>query len=174
MGPTGNVGEPGIPGEKGLPGDIGPPGPTGPAGPASGASAYGERYSNTPQVIPLTQDIEAAVPLEQTGPSLFTEYINTHSITVNKQGLYLVLYYLSAAPSMDGNITISVRLNGTKIPGSEVNSEGISNYFNQISGSLLTTIDEGDELSLGVKCNITLNLTFNGSSNARVIIIKLD
>lgn len=174
MGPTGNVGEPGIPGEKGLPGDIGPTGPTGPAGSASGASAYGERYSNTPQVIPLTQDIEAAVPLEQTGPSLFTEYINTHSITVNKQGLYLVLYYLSAAPSMDGNITISVRLNGTKIPGSEVNSEGISNYFNQISGSLLTTIDEGDELSLGVKCNITLNLTFNGSSNARVIIIKLD
>lgn len=75
---------------------------------------------------------------------------------------------------MDGNITISVRLNGTKIPESEVNSEGISNYFNQISGSLLTTIDEGDELSLGVKCNITLNLTFNGSSNARVIIIKLD
>lgn len=97
----------------------------GPTGPASGASAYGERYSNTPQIIPLTQDVEAVVPLEQTGPSLNTSYLDTHSVTINKQGLYLVLYHLSAAPSMDGNLTVSVRLNGAKIPGSEVNSEGI-------------------------------------------------
>lgn len=146
----------------------------GPTGPSSGINAYGERYSNTPQIIPLTQDIDAIVTLEQTGPSLLTSYIDNHSITVNKEGLYLVLYYLSAAPSMDGNLTISIKSNGNKIPGSNINSEGISNYFNQINGSLITKINEGDKLSLSVKCNISLNLTFNGSSNARIIVIKLD
>ena len=60
----------------------------GPTGPSSGINAYGERYSNTPQIIPLTQDINAIVPLEQTGPSLLTSYTDNHSITVNKEGLY--------------------------------------------------------------------------------------
>ena len=75
---------------------------------------------------------------------------------------------------MDGNLTVSIKSNGNKIPRSDINNEGISNYFNQINGSLITKINERDKLSLSVKCNISLNLTFNGSSNARIIVIKLD
>lgn len=177
IGVTGPTGPKGIQGESGIQGpkgDIGPTGPTGPTGPSYGIGAYAERFSNTPQTIELIANEEKTLPLEKMGPALFTSYDTENAITINRDGLYFIQYQLSTAPSMDGNLTLSLNYNDTKIQGSDVNSEGISGYFNQVNGFILTPLKQGEILTLCVKCNISLNLTFNGSTNAKLTLIKLD
>ena len=173
-GPTGPKGDKGEQGVQGPQGDIGPTGPTGPTGPSYGIGAYAERFSNTPQTVELTANVDKTLPMERLGPSLFTSYDTENAITINRDGLYFIQYQLSAAPSMDGNFTLSLMYNDTKIQGSDVNSEGISGYFSQISGFVLTPLKQGEVITLCVKCDISLNLTFNGSTNAKLTLRKLD
>ena len=170
-GPTGPTGSMGDKGEQGIQGDVGP---TGPIGPSYGIGAYAERFSNTPQTVELTANVDKTLPMERLGPSLFTSYDTENAITINRDGLYFIQYQLSAAPSMDGNFTLSLMHNDTKIQGSDVNSEGISGYFSQINGFVLTPLKQGEVITLCVKCDISLNLTFNGSTNAKLTLIKLD
>ena len=173
-GPTGPIGLKGETGEQGPKGEIGPTGPTGPTGPSYGIGAYAERFSNTPQTVELTANVDKTLPMERLGPSLFTSYVTENAIIINRDGLYFIQYQLSAAPSMDGNFTLSLKYDDTKIQGSDVNSEGISGYFNQINGFVLTPLKQGEIITLCVKCDISLNLTFNGSTNAKLTLIKLD
>lgn len=158
-------------GEQGLQGIQGVEGPKGDPG---GISAYGERYSNTNQQFHVLANNDTIMPLEQTGPSLSTTYDSSYTIEVNKQGTYLVSYFLNVAPSVDTNYVVSVEVMGAKIPASSIKVEGKANSINNVSGSIFLSLVEFDEVNLVITSEQDADLIFNGTTNGRLSIIKIN
>lgn len=177
IGPTGPKGDPGSQGEagpmgpKGERGDIGPQGLKGDPG---GIEAYGERYSNKAQTFQITANRETIIPLEQTGPAIFTDYDSSYAIEIKKYGAYLVNYYLNVATSVDTNYVISVNASGTKLPASNVKVQAKANTIQQVYGSALFALVEGDEVTLVVSSEKNTDLIFDDTTCAKLSVIKLD
>lgn len=159
---------------QGKKGEQGLPGIQGPKGDAFGVNAYGERYSNTNQQFHILANNDTIIPLEQTGPSLSTTYDSSYTIEVNKSGLYLVSYFLNVAPSIDVNYIVSIETMGVKVPSSSIKVEGKANSINNISGSIFLNLVEYDEINLTITPEQDADLIFDGTTNARLSIIKLD
>lgn len=185
-GPKGEKGDPGLPGlngEKGEMGPIGPQGsqglqgemgPTGPKGEPYGVGAYGERYTDSTQSFSVTADTETIIPLEKTGPSIFTRYDTNYAIDIKKTGIYQINYFVNVAPSIDVTYVISVKTSDGKIISSDIECEARANIISNIYGTTLGTLLENDELSLVIKASQDVDLMFNGSTSAKLSIIKLD
>ena len=188
-GPAGEKGDTGPKGDKGDTGEIGPKGDTGPIGPKGekgdtgpkgdkgdpyGIEAYGERYSNSNQRFSLKANNETIIPLEGTGPAIFTDYDSSYAIEIRKYGLYQISYFLNAATSEDVNYTISVRASGTKLPASEVRGVGKKDAITFVYGSLLFSLTEEDEVTLIIKTDKDTDLIFDGTTNAKLTVVKLD
>ena len=158
-------------GPKGERGDIGPQGLKGDSG---GIEAYGERYSNKSQTFQITADRETVIPLEQTGPAIFTDYDSSYAIEIKKYGAYLVNYYLNVATSVDTNYVISVNASGIKLPASNVKVQAKANTIQQVYGSALFALVEGDEVTLVVSSEKNTDLIFDDTTCAKLSVIKLD
>ena len=182
-GETGPKGETGLQGPKGEQGLIGPTGPkgdrgeTGPKGPKGDpgeVAAYGERYSNQNQRFSLKANVETIIPLEQTGPAIFTNYNSTYAIEIKKYGTYLINYFLNIATSTDTNYIVNVKANGVKAPASVIKGEGKANLISSINGSTLFALTEDDEVTLAITTDRDTDLIFDGTINAKLSVIKLD
>lgn len=194
IGPTGSTGLKGEPGEMGLQGskgDIGAQGPTGPTGPqglggnivpqgptgtkgeTGGISAFAERYMHTKQDIQFQADVEQVIPLTITGPVFNASYDTENSITIYEIGTYKIDYLLTVEPLGDDVITISVKSNNLLISGSDISGDGTADYFTELSGTVITELQPDDVLTLTAKTDKTTTLSFNGSTNAKLSIIKL-
>ena len=176
-GPTGakgDKGDTGPAGPKGDSGETGPVGPQGAKGDPNGVGAYGERYSDSDQRFNVTADTEIIMPLEKTGPAIFTDYNSTYAIEIRKYGAYLISYFLNVSPSVDINYSISVRVSGIKLPASEVSASAKANTKSFISGSLIFSLTEDDEVTLVIKTDKNAELIFDGTTNAKLTVVKLD
>ena len=173
-GPKGEIGPAGPQGEAGPKGDTGEQGPIGPRGEPNGIGAYAERYSNTNQRFNLIANNETIIPLEQTGPIIFAEYNSSYAITIKKYGTYQINYFLNIATSSDTNYTVSVRVNGTKLLGSNIKGEAKANSISKVNGVVLFALREDDEINLVIASEQNTELIFDGSTNAKLSIIKLD
>lgn len=171
QGPKGEQGEIGPTGPKGDRGEIGPQGPKGDPGEVA---AYGERYSNQNQRFSLKANVETIIPLEQTGPAIFTNYNSTYAIEIKKYGTYLINYFLNIATSTDTNYTVNVKANGVKAPASVIKGEGKANSISSINGSTLFALTEDDEVTLVITTDQDTDLIFDGTINAKLSVIKLD
>lgn len=180
QGPKGDKGDQGPQGEQGIQGQIGPQGETGPIGPKgpkgdpNGVGAYGERYSRSRQTFSLTANRETIIPLEQTGPAFFTEYNNTYAILARKFGAYYISYSISAVTSVDITYQVSVKANGTTFPSSVIKGEGKAGSITTLNGSFIFAVAEGEEVTLVITTDKNTDLIFDGTTNARLSIIKLD
>lgn len=170
-GPKGDKGDAGPMGPKGERGDIGPQGLKGDPG---GIEAYGERYSNKAQTFQITAGRETIIPLEQTGPAIFTDYDSSYAIEIKKYGAYLVNYYLNVATSVDTNYVISVNASGIKLPASNVKVQAKANTIQQVYGSALFALVEGDEVTLVISSEKNTDLIFDDTTCAMLSVIKLD
>ena len=174
IGPQGIRGEQGVAGPPGEQGEVGPAGPQGPRGEPNGVGAYGERYSASTQRFGLTANIETIIPLETTGPAIFVDYDSSYAIHIKKYGIYQISYFLNAATSVDTNYTISARVSETKILGSIIKGEGKANSINNISGTVIFGLYEGDEVTLIINSDQNTELIFDGTTCAKLTVIKLD
>ena len=198
IGPTGERGPVGIPGQMGLKGekgDIGPTGPkgdkgdTGPIGPKgeqgdqgiqgprgepNGVGAYGERFSISDQTFSVSAGRETIIPLDRTGPAIFTDYDSSYAIEIRKYGTYQISYAINTTTSVDTNFIISVRATGTKLPGSEIKVQGKANNISSASGSVFFGLTEDDEITLVITSEKDTDLIFDGTTNARLSVLKLD
>lgn len=189
IGPTGPQGEKGDQGERGLPGEMGLPGAQGPAGPPGeqgpqgvqgpkgdpgGLEAYGERYSNTNQRFNVTANSEIIIPLEQTGPAIFTDYDSSYAILIRRPGLYQISYFLSIATTVDTTYVVSIKASGTRLPGSNVKGEAKANSISKVNGSLLFSLFENDEVTFVITADQNTELIFDGTTNAKLTVVKLD
>lgn len=160
-------GEQGIQGLKGEQGDVGP------KGDAGGISAYGERYSDMTQRFNVVADNDTIIPLEQTGPALFTGYDTAYSIDIKKTGFYQINYFLNVATSTDTKYVVSVKNQDVTVPASNIECEAKANIINKVYGTVIFALLEDDELSLSIRTNQDTELIFDGSTSAKLSIIKL-
>ena len=174
QGPKGEQGEAGPQGATGEKGEQGPQGEQGPKGEPNGLGAYGERYSNSNQSFNVTANTETIVPLEQTGQAIFIEYDSSYAIEIQKYGTYQINYFFGATTSVDTNYTISIKASGIKLPSSEIKVEAKANTKSFVSGNVIFGLKEDDEITLVITADNNTNLTFDGSTNAKLSVLKLD
>lgn len=173
-GDKGDTGEKGETGPQGPRGDIGPQGPTGVKGDTGGIGAYAEKYTNTRQTKEFQANTETLIELDKSGPSLNASYTPDNSITIDELGVYKIDYLVTVEPLTDTLLTIGVNCNGALIEGSDISGDGTADYFTELSGTVICELVPDDILILTLKTDRTANLSFNGSTNAKLSIIKLN
>ena len=121
----------------------------------------------------LQQAIDTTIPLNEKGVALFTEYPDDNSIKINESGVYLVSYFFTGATNEDCSLTTSIRANNILQPATNTTSEFQAQIINNISGSTIVSLLKDDHITLNIKSSITVNLIFNGSTNAMLSVIKI-
>ena len=86
---------------------------------------------------------------------------------------YKIDYFLTTDPKIEMALTIGVNCNNTLIPGSDISGDGIADYFTQLMDIIIVELVHDDVLTLVIKADRTTSLSFNGSTNAKLSIIKL-
>ena len=95
----------------------------------------GQAYHDVKPIILI--DYETIIPLEKSGPSHSINYNSSYAIEIKEMGVYQITYFLNIATSVDTNYIVSVRATGTKIPASDIKSEGKADTINKVNGSVL-------------------------------------
>lgn len=174
QGPQGEQGKEGPTGPQGIGGNIGPQGPAGPKGDTGGIGVYAEKYANTQQTKEFQQNVETIIELDKNGPILNATYMPDNSITINEIGVYKIDYLITVEPLVATLLTIGIARNNTLIPGSDISGDGTADYFTELSGTIICELRPDDVINLTLKADKTANLSFNGSTNAKLNIIKLN
>lgn len=159
-------------GDKGDQGERGIQGPAGPPG-TEFVSSYGIRYSMSDTQLTLTQGIDTIIPLPEKGVAFLTEYPDENSIKIKESGVYLISYLLCGATNEECAITMSVRANDILQPATSATNEFSAQTINIISGSTIVSLQSNDLLTLNAKPSKTVNIKFNGSTNAMLNVVKI-
>ncbi|OKZ84180.1 MAG: hypothetical protein BHW07_00425 [Clostridium sp. CAG_433_25_7] len=101
------------------------------------------------------------------------EEAKANSIKINESGVYLVSYFFTGATNEDCSLTTSIRANNILQPATNTTSEFQAQIINNISGSTIVSLLKDDHITLNIKSSITVNLIFNGSTNAMLSVIKI-
>lgn len=168
-GPTGPKGETWERGPKGDKGDIGPQGPAAPIEIVS----YAERYLAKEQELQLSANVDSIVPLNETGPALFAEYTSENAIDIKENGFYEIGYFFSANSKDNTNLYLSVKYNDLLLPASNILVNFQANTINTVSNKIIAALQEGDVLTLGIRANNNVTLSFDGNTNAVLTIVKI-
>ena len=160
---------------KGEKGDVGEKGPQGPAGPPGKEfiSSYGIRYSMSDTQINLPQATDTVILLPEKGVAFLTEYPDDNSIKIKENGVYLVSYLLCGATNEECSLTMSVRANNILQPATSATSEFNAQIINSISGTTILSLQTNDLITLNIKPSKTVNMRFNGSTNAMLSVTKI-
>ena len=159
-------------GEQGPKGDKGDIGPQGPAAPIEIVS-YAERYLAKEQELQLSANVDSIVPLNETGPALFAEYTSENAIDIKENGFYEIGYFFSANPKDNTNLYLSVKYNDLLLPASNILVNFQANTINTVSNKIIAALQEGDVLTLGIRANNNVTLSFDGNTNAVLTIVKI-
>ena len=151
-----------------------PKGETGERGAPNGIEAYGMRYTNTMQRFNLSANQDTIIPLELTGPAIFTNYNSSYAIEIRKYGTYKIDYFLNVTTSTDTTYTITVKVSGIIMAASNIKVEAKANTKNLIGSSLLYALKKDDEVTLNITANNNTELIFDGTTTAKLSVIKLD
>ena len=171
IGPRGPRGEIGPMGPKGMERIAGPRGEQGIPG---GITAYAERYFNTKETQSIQANTETTVKLDKTGPRFNTLYLTENAINIHDLGVYKIDYFLTCEPSVDSILTIAIKKNQEIIKGSNISGDGTAAYFTELSGTVITQLLPDDVITLIVKTDKAVDLSFNGNTNAKLSLIKLN
>ncbi len=144
-------------------------GSTGPKGDSGGIS----RYVYTQKSQELMANTETVVVLNITGLSMNAFYTTENAITLFEVGTYKIDYFLTAESKTETVLTIDVNRNNTLIPESDISGDGIVDYFTQLTGTIIVELVPDDVLTLVIKAERATSLSFNGSTNTKLSIIKL-
>lgn len=144
-------------------------GSTGTKGDSGGIS----RYVYTQKSQELMANTETVVVLNIAGLSMNAFYTTENAITFFEVGTYKIDYFLTTEPKTEMVLTIGVNRNNTLIPESDISGDGIVDYFTQLTGTIIVELVPDDVLTLVIKADRTTSLSFNGSTNAKLSIIKL-
>lgn len=152
IGPTGPTGPTG---PRGLPGVTGPTGPTGPTG-ATGATgtggltAFGGRYNNTAEALSLVAATPMQIPAAIALPAVQVTETGNNSITTEEAGIYEITYMVIGSSPISTTFTLSVRVNGTDLAGTQSVREAAANTVYTFSGNTIAELASGDVIDLAV------------------------
>lgn len=172
QGATGATGPAGI----GITGATGVTGPTGPTG-ATGALPYptsADFYSIIAQTLaPTGIGRFTPVPLTISTPYYINLEDDGYTITIQKQGLFLITY--SITPSAGANANASVALGQTRGGILLLSHRPMIANNTSVTGSFVATLGAGEQLYLGVSSTETVTLPGNAKrwANATLSITQV-
>ncbi len=102
------------------------------------------------------------------------DYDSSYALHIKYYGVYKINYFLNIATSVDVNYTVSIRISGTKLPGSEIKGESKANTISSVSGTLIYSLTEDNEITLVIKTDSNAELIFDGTTNVKLSAIKLN
>ena len=152
-----------------------PQGPTGPTGPQgdpgvnSGLTSYGGKYSTTNQVFTTVLGTPTEVTLPTLTPSLDLNTANPNALTIITPGDYEITYNILAEVNNAGNLSLSVRNNGTNIPGTLQTLNLTANKSENFSGSIITTLAAGDIIDIALTSTVD---NTDGTINQAALTLK--
>ena len=153
-------------GEKGEKGDQGEVGP-------APDIAYGERYLDLEQELVLTAGQDTLVPLNLGGPAFFTYFDTENTIEIKQDGFYLISYFFSASPSDDCKITAMVKRNDLLFQACNVTTDMKANTIGNISNMIIGALSDGDKVTICVRSSVNTTLTFDGSTSANLVLVRI-
>lgn len=153
---------------KGEKGDTGPRGPAG----APPSVSYGEKYSDELTDLEVTS-VDKIVPLKNNGPGFNMSYTTENAIDITVGAVYLISYFFSATPKASCTLTVSVKDNDLLLPASRLKAQWEPNFVNSISNTFITTFSEGDVITLTVKADQNVTLSFDEHTSVVLTITKI-
>jgi len=148
-------------------------GPTGATGPNFGLAAYGGRYSDAPQTINLTLGGTSQVGLPTVMPVNNITTATANTLTLTQAGTYKIDYFLNASVAIGTTLTMSIRANGTDIPGTIISrllSVGVSSLY---SGSIIVTLAAGTNIDMALSALLAVGVTLGTGTNASLTVTKI-
>lgn len=121
----------------------------------------------------LEAEIETIIPLEEIGTALFITYDKANSITVNKDGIYQINYLTNLVSSSDVTITFSIQYDEVNIAGTQTFEKLQSNQLAKINSTVITDLQENDNLNLVIKSDKKTNITFMDGINSKISLFKI-
>ncbi len=164
--PKGDKGETGEQGQTGEPGPEGKPGTT-------TIESYGEKYLTKKEDLKLTASTDTIVPLNEIGPSKNINSDTENTIQINQSGTYLISFYFSAKPNKSCNLNISVMKGNTLLTGSNVSVSWEPSFQKDVSGTLISNLSSDDKITLNVRSDIEVDLSFDGNTDAILTLTKI-
>lgn len=176
IGPTGPRGLQGVQGERGLQGLRGEKGDVGPAGPKGdvGLGVYGERFATDVKSFSTTMNEPTVIPLNSLGPAIFTRYEKENTITVKKSGFFKIDYFFNAICDVDTTFTLSLEHDEIEILGSDIKVDAKQNVRTVFFNSVITNLYEDEDITLTIETDKDVNFTFDGTTVAKINVIKID
>ncbi len=143
---------PGLLDQGRLPGVTGPTGPTGPTGATGtgGLTAFGGRYNNTAEALSLAAATPLQIPAAIALPAVQVTETGNNSITTEEAGIYEITYMVIGSSSISTTFTLSVRVNGTDLAGTQSVREAAANTVYTFSGNTIAELASGDVIDLAV------------------------
>lgn len=149
-----------------------PMGVTGPTGPSI-ILAFGYKFSDLGTILNLTRQEVMKVPLNRNGEARKINLEDNSDFIIVENGIYKLEYYFSGSISSDTAFFTELLRNGEAIDGTTISKDLITNTDSDFYGACVTTLEANDRISLGVRANNDVVLTFAPDINAYVIITKL-
>ena len=102
--------------------------------------------------------------------------VGTNALTVANAGTYEINYMLSGtgASGSTGDLTLSVRRNGTAIPSATITQSVTTNDGVEMTGSTIVDLTAGDVISLALEASSTATFDLSENTNATLSVKKLD
>lgn len=145
--------------------------PIGPTGPEHIAT-FGYEFSDIGTILNLKKQEGAQIPLNRVGSSREMK-LEENQFTILTNGIYKIEYYFSGSISVDTALFVEVLQNDEEIDGTTISKDLITNTDSDFYGMTITTLNEGDIITLGVRANNDVVLTFAPDINAYLLITKL-
>lgn len=172
MGPTGPRGPAGPMGFVGPTGPRGATGPTGPTGPAQ-VSVYGSKYDSTATPISLTENVLGVIPISSSGPISGITGTTANALIIEEAGVYKIDYFFQGSAAQTGTITMEVLKNSNPITSGTITKEFTANEDNSFNGSVITELEVGDVINLGLESSVTTTVTPSDDTSVYLNIVKI-
>ena len=137
-------------------------------------NAYGGAYSAAPQTLTLAVNTPTQVALASTMPGSGMTNTPANSVTVTEAGTYELSYNAILSPASNGQLTLSVRQNGTDIPSTPITRTTTPAGVDVFSGDAIVTLAANDVLDLAVTSIAAETVTMGNGVNAMLTVKRLD
>lgn len=121
----------------------------------------------------MERQVSKKIPLNRNGEAREIDLEDNSDFIILENGIYKIDYYLSGFISRDTAFFTELLKNGNIIDGSTISKDLVTNTDTDFYCSVVITFRENDRISLGVRANNDVVLTFSPDTNAYVIITKM-
>ena len=137
-------------------------------------SAYGGLYSAAPQTLTLAANTPTQVALATTMPETGLTYTPANSATVTEAGTYELSYNAALTSVNAGDVTLSVRQNGTDLASTPITKTMTAGESALFSGTAVVTLAANDVLDLAVTSTTAGDVTLGSGVNAMLTVKRLN